>query len=261
MSQVSGPGWSLSLYPKAAEGGGRFVGSVPRVHYSGVRGEAQDPERADAQAARRARTRVRRYCVANGLSRLGTLTYAPLPEAERVFLRGTAVRCADPAAVRAHVADYFRSMRKALGGKPLPYVWVPELHKDGVNFHIHFALGRYVPWMLVRDAWGRGGVKMKLLSDLPVGSGSLEESRHTAGYLSKYVAKQFADSSIRDMGMHHYDVAQGFQPKRVRIWGRSPEEVLARASETFGQDPSRQWSSADDEDWVGPPAIWAQWGR
>lgn len=207
-------GWVLSLCPAAAEGGGCFV--TPPV--SGGRG-VPDPERSRQEAARRARGRSRRYCAANGLNRLGTLTYAP-------------PFCTDPVQVRSDVGVFFRSLRSSLGGKPLPYVWVPELHKDGQRFHVHFAVGQYVRQSLIRDVWGRGHVHIKLLSDLPVGSGRIEEARAAAGYLAKYVGKNFPTASV--LGRHRYDVAQGFQPVREQIWARSADEVIGLASQRFG---------------------------
>lgn len=66
--------WTLNLFPEAGEGGGCFQSAAPRVRLVG--GGAPDVERAQAEAGRRARGKVRRYCVANRLNRLGTLTYA-----------------------------------------------------------------------------------------------------------------------------------------------------------------------------------------
>ena len=43
-----------------------------------------------------------------------------------------------------------------LGGKPLPYLWVPEWHPGGHGLHVHFAVGRYVKHGLIRDVWGAG---------------------------------------------------------------------------------------------------------
>jgi len=245
----SGPGWSFSLYPAAAEGGGCFVGSHQPERSTGTRGAAADPERAAAEAARRARATVRRYCAANGLNRLGTLTYGP-------------PRCTDPAALRAHVAGFFRDLRDALGGDPLPYVWVPELHKDGVHFHVHFAVGRFVPAGLIRRTWGRGYVSIKLLGDLGVGAGALEEARRAAGYLSKYVAKSFDDDGdgvLRPKGLHRFDVGQGFTPRTMVIRGATRAEVIEHASGAMGGPPDRFWSSSEVEDWQGPPAVWVQW--
>src|SRR4051812_37117209 len=172
-------GWVLSLCAAAGEAGGHFVSSRPRSS-SGF--GVPDPERSRAEAARRARGRLRRYCAANGLNRLGTLTYGP-------------PFCTDPGQVRSDLGVFFRNLRSSLGGDAFPYVWVPELHADGRRFHAHFAVGRYVRQAVIRDAWGHGFVSIKLLSDLPVGSGRLQEARRAAGYLSKYVAKSFADQS------------------------------------------------------------------
>ena len=33
----------------------------------------------------------------------------------------------------------WRSLRSALGGAALPYLWVPEWHKSGHGLHAHFA--------------------------------------------------------------------------------------------------------------------------
>lgn len=200
--------------------------------------------RARAEAARRAKTKVRRYCAANGLNKLGTLTYGP-------------PRCTDPVQLRDDVAVFFRGLRAALGGRALPYVWVPELHKDGVHFHVHFAVGRFIRNSLIRDVWGRGHTSIKLLSDLPVGSTSWDESRRAASYLSKYVSKAFDEPVF---GRHRYDVAQNFQPAVERFEGRSSDDVLAQACRRMGgREPAIRWSSADRADWQAPPAVWFAW--
>ncbi|MFL6137479.1 MAG: hypothetical protein ACJ74O_06730 [Frankiaceae bacterium] len=208
----------------------------------GKRGPAADPERAAAEAGRRARAKVRRYCAANRLNRLGTLTYA-------------GEGCHDARQVRADVAGFFRALRSSLGGRALPYLWVPEWHKSGHGLHLHFAAGRYVKRSVIEHAWGRGFVHVKLLGDLPVGSTSLHQGRLAARYLSKYVAKDLSAAG----GLHRYEVAQGFQPRKEVIRGRSAEDVLAQASERMGSAPERVWWSADELDWQGPPAVWAQW--
>lgn len=237
--------WVLTLYPSAGEAGGGFVPTY-RAGGVGVKGAAADPDRAREEAARRARTRIRRYCCSNGLSRLGTVTY------------GGPARCSDPVRLRADLGEFFRSLRAALGGKPLPYLWVPELHKDGVHFHAHFAVGRYIPRRVIEQAWGRGFVHIKLLSDLPVGSTSWHEARLAASYVSKYVSKAFATDGL---GHHRYDVAQGFMPKATRLEGRSSADVLRQACAVMGREPEVRWSSADKPEWQGPPAVWFAWAR
>lgn len=241
-------GWSLSLYPSAGEAGGSFVYArrVPRVWVPGT--PAVDPVRARSEAARRARAKVRRYCTAHRLNRLGTLTYA-------------GDGCHDPLVVRTDVAEFFRSLRTGLGGDRFPYVWVPEWHKSGHGLHVHFAVGQFIARSKIAAAWGRGFVHIKRLSDLPVGSTSLHEARRAAGYLSKYVTKAFADTEAeRAQGLHRYEVAQGFQPPVMRLSGISSREVLEQAVEVMGGVlPAISWSSADAEGWQGPPAVWFAW--
>ena len=157
---------------------------------------------------------------------------------------------------------FFRSLRRELGGEPLPYLWVPEWHKTGHGLHLHFAVGRFVPRGVIERAWGHGFVHIKLLGNLPVGSGSFAESRKAAGYLSKYVAKSFDDDASgvqRPKGLHRFDVAQGFKPRTIVLRGTTRAEVIEHASGAMGGPPDVFWSSSDVEDWQGPPAVWVQW--
>jgi hypothetical protein len=175
---------------------------------------------------------------------LGTLTYAP-------------PFCTDPARLREDVAAFFRRLRASQGGGSSPYLWVPELHADGQRFHVHFAVGRFVPRRVIEAAWGHGFVHIKLLGDLPVGSTAWDEARLAARYLSKYVAKTFDDAAA--FGWHRYEVAQGFQPGTRRLSGSSRDAVLAVACEQMGARPSRVWLSDEVEGWQGPPAFWVAW--
>lgn len=239
----SGPGWWLTVCPAAGEAGGSFRYSLPKP-YVPRQGPASDPDRAKAEAARRARGQVRKYCAGNRLNKLGTLTY----EGEG---------CHDPRVFRADVARFFRKLRARLGGQAIPYLWVPEWHPKGHGLHAHFAVARYIHKSHIRSAWGHGFIHIKLLGDLRAGSGVLDEARHAAGYLGKYVSKTF-DAAHTD-GLHRYEVAQGFHPLKERIYGRSREEVLDLASQRFGCLPERVWTSEQVPDWKAPPAVWAQW--
>lgn len=234
-------GWALAVYPAAGEAGGSFRHSWQEPAKRGGRG---DPERSRAEAAKRARARLRRYCAANGLNRLGTLTYAP-------------PGCHEPRWLRADLAGFFRSLRRRLGGQTLAYVWVPEWHKTGHGLHAHFAVGRYVKRSLIEEAWGRGFVSIKLLSGLPVGSGAREEARLAGRYLGKYLGKD-ADGD-RGRGLHRYEVAQGFQPEAELVTGRTVWEALARANARMGSEPLWVWQSREKADWQGPPAVRAEW--
>lgn len=163
----------------------------------------------------------------------------------------------DPVAVRAHVGDFFRSLRYGLDRGAFPYVWVPEWHKSGHGLHLHFAVGQYVPRALISSAWGRGFVHIKLLSDIPVGSGRFAEARLAARYLGKYVTKSFGD--VDKPGLHRYDVAQGFNPPLRVLTGRSRADVVAQACRVMGNHPEVQWLSDDTEGWRGPPSVWLAW--
>jgi len=123
--------------PRGAEGGGCFV---PPVAAEGARGAAPDTGRAQEEARRRARSKLRWYCAANRLNRFGTLTYAS--------------SCRDPLQLRADIGGFFRGLRRELGGERLPYAWTSEWHPGAHGLHVHFAVGRYVRQRLIRDVWG-----------------------------------------------------------------------------------------------------------
>ncbi len=246
---VLAPSWVFGLVPKAGEGGGCWRGGSRReVPY--VRpGMGADPVAARAEAGRRARSRVRRYCAANRLNRLGTLTYA-------------GAGCFDPVELRHDLAAFFKALRAELGGDPLPYLWVPEWHPGGHGLHAHYAMGRYVPRNVIASAWGHGYFNIKQLNGLRVGSGAWEQARVAAGYLAKYVSKSFEQDAAgqeRPPGLHRFDVAQGFTPQTLRLRGKSAGDVIRQACQIMGAGPLRSWSSAEKPDWAGSPAIWAQW--
>ncbi|MPY93402.1 MAG: hypothetical protein GEV08_10135 [Acidimicrobiia bacterium] len=108
---------------------------------------------------------------------------------------------------------------------------------------------------LVESAWPHGFVHIKLLGNLPAGSDVVEESRVASRYLAKYVGKSLGPTG----GLHRYEVAQGFEPVKVRLFGRSPEAALDAACELFGRPYRHVWRSSDEREWSGPPALWAAW--
>ncbi len=164
--------------------------------------------------------------------------------------------CYDPRELRWHMGVFFRNLRRELGAQPFPYVWVPEWHKTDHGLHAHFAVGRFIKRSVIDSAWGHGFVHIKVLTDLPIGATTRTEARRAAGYLSKYVTKTFAE----DLGgLHRYEVAQGFQPRRVHVTGRTSDEALRHACDRMGGPPDVRWSSAEVEDWPGPPAVWFAW--
>jgi hypothetical protein len=230
--------WVFRLCPDAGEGGGSFRSAVAP---KGPGEFVEPPADSTADAVRRARGKVRRYCAANRLNRLGTLTYAGAGNH-------------DPASLREDLGRFFRRLRG--DGEPFPYLWVPEWHPGGHGLHAHFAVGRFIHRRAIERAWGHGFVHITLLGDLPVGAGVLGEARLAARYLAKYVGKDLGETAA---GLHRYEVAQGFQPKVVPIRAETATEALGWASIVMSGTPVHVWWSRDQEDWTGPPAVWALW--
>lgn len=230
--------WEVGLYSEAAEAAGSF-----RSAAVASRGGRVAESESAVDAARRARGKVRRYCAANRLNRLGTLTYEGQGQH-------------DAAVLRTEVGTFFRRLRQHIGER-FPYLWTAEWHKGGHGLHVHFAVGRYVARGWISEAWPHGFVHIKLLGDLPAQSRALGEARAAARYLAKYVGK---DLGAAGRGLHRYDVAQGFQPLRTAFRGLTAWDALGRASDAMGSSPVRVWHSSEVREWKGPAAVWAQWG-
>jgi hypothetical protein len=121
---------------------------------------------------------------------------------------------------------------------------------------LHFAVGRYIRRALIQSAWDRGFVHIKLLGDLPVGAGQLNEARLAARYLGKYLSK---DVESDWGGLHRYEVAQGFQPHREQVTAQTGRDALAELSVRMTRAPEYVWWSSEATEWHGPPAVWASW--
>jgi len=247
VNRIRKPRWMLSLYPEAGEAGGVFSrpGTPKDEEQEPQEIKEPDKQRAQEEAARRAKGKLRRYCAANKLNRLGTLTYANA--------------CHEPEALRTDLHRFFRGLRRNLGGDPLPYVWVPEWHRSGHGLHAHFALGKYVPHALIERTWRRGFVHIKLLGDdIEQVAGALGAARIAARYLAKYVGKDFGQDDAS--GLHRYEVARGFQPRVVPIQAGTPLAVLRMACEVMGSAPQHIWRGTAGGHPAAPPALWAVWG-
>ncbi|HEX3980441.1 MAG TPA: hypothetical protein VHW93_04425, partial [Acidimicrobiales bacterium] len=244
--QESETGWLLTVYPDAREGAGVFRWPF-RPEYERAKSAYTDApyseERVEAIAVSRAKGKVRRFCIANGLTRLGTLTYA-------------GEGCHDPRQLRSDLGEFFRALRVLLGGKAFAYLWVPEWHPGGHGLHAHFAVGRYIKKAVIEDAWGRGYVHIKLLCDLPVGTTKVHEAAQVAWYLSKYMDKAFAGR--KESGLHRYEVAQHFQPASVRLTADTLSVALERSGEVMGGRPTVSMST-EWPNWTGPLAVGLQW--
>ena len=60
-------------------------------------------------------------------------------------------------------------------------------------------------------------------------------------------------------GLHRYEVAQGFQPSVMPVWGCTREEAIADACAIMRAEPAVFWSSDQNQEWQGPPTVWLQW--
>jgi hypothetical protein len=215
--------------------------------YRGKRGEAADPERAEREAARRARATLRRWCVANQCDRLGTLTFAPeyLP--------------ADRAGVWRVVARFRRRMAEVdpdlvmavtIEGDP----GVEQGGEDGKRLHVHIAFNRYVRQDVVERAWGVGFVDLRKIRT--AGEGKRARARRAAGYLAKYVGKEFgAGAGGRGLNGRRHSVTKGHAVRWVQRRLSELPEVLQWVHDRCGGPVSGAWSSASAEGWRGPP-IW-----
>lgn len=214
-----------------------------RLHSEGFGSGEPDPDRSAREAARRARTKVRRYSKANQISRLWTLTYAVEPENRREVV--------------TNLQGFFRTLRRVhFDGRPFPYVWVIEAGAKRGRLHAHFGLGEFVPMAAVDRSWGRGFVHARRIR-------ALDEERSSeavvAGYLSKYVGKSMEDGP-RARGENRYDVAQGFQPREVLLPASSEWDAVGQAVQLFGGErPSYVWGSDEVDDWKGPVTRVLMW--
>lgn len=212
------------------------------------------------RAVRRARTRFRRFCVANRLTRMWVLTFAG------EGLHGPdglerAKRC-----VRA----FIRRMRRTLmRDRPFPYAYSFEPHPKGHGWHVNLFLAPvFVEKRHVQRVWGHGNVWFtdferdsedwlgrRIGGEVRAGGGGARSarnarraSRRAASYGSKYATKVWNDPSVFPPGVHRYEVAEGFAPRRqeVRVQDFSEAAAVVVSHPSFGE---LLWRMSSD-DWV-----------
>lgn len=200
-------------------------------------------ESSAVRAARRAKTRLRRYAVANRLTYLWVLTFAPDAGGVQEFdLR---------AAKRATSAWVRYGLRDALGYQGA-YVIGWERHKSGA-WHVNVLLGARIDHRLLEVAWGHGNVWVSLFRARP-GEGGRDLARRASAYVAKYVAKEFAEAGRY---VHRYEVAQGFAVRVVRVFALSASGII----EECGAGPAAyRFDAVAPESGRGPPIVWAAFG-
>ena len=198
---LPGGAWCLKLYPAAGEATITHAPSAVRVTAlcdgTPSTGRSAAPHVSHGV---RAKGRVRRYCRANRIRFLWTLTYSTEPS------------------TRAQVTKHLRTFFKRLGthfGR-LPLIAVIERGTKSDRLHVHFGAARFLSFETIDKIWPHGWVHVgdprKLPGRVPV--------RRLAAYLAKYVAKDLdagaeGDAKDRAEREHRYLITQGFSPTAV----------------------------------------------
>jgi hypothetical protein len=133
----------------------------------------------------------------------------------------------------------------------MPYVVVPELHKDG-HVHLHVLVGFYLEQQRLEQLWPHGFVDSGKAR--AHGSGAREAARKAGAYAAKYLAKAFEDGAPR---RHRYEVAEGFQPHVVKRSGyRSLEAAVTDLLDSYRLVVSYAVHSDGLDDYHGAPFQW-----
>ncbi len=211
---------------------------------TGVRGEGS--QRATVEGNRRARRRMRRFCVHNKLNVLWTLTFDDehLPD--------------DWDGVWVEIERFRRWLYKHLG-KKVPAVFVIERgeDEDGTKrLHVHMALGLSVDKRALEAGWGCGWVKYS--KRVAQGGtkrvrGRREQARTVAAYLSAYLTKQDSTAAGREFDGKRYSVTKGFAARARSFVVPSPSAGFNVARSLCGGVVDWEFHSDDDPEWLGVP--------
>lgn len=176
-------------------------------HRSGGAANESVPSGESARvAAARARAKVRRYAVSNGLDRLLTLTLARLLEP---------VECAK------RVRLLIRRCNRKLG--PFPYIWVLELGKKSARLHVHM-LCQSAESRCLAQSWALGEADTRPLD-------GLEDVRAAAHYISK-------DFDRPPIVAQRYFASRRFNPRPVVLEAETLPALLRLAEIRIGWPPA-----------------------
>jgi hypothetical protein len=233
------------------------------------------------RAARRARARLRRYVVANGLSRMVTLTFAPtvrgahgepacgqrstgeppgsLGGASSPQVGGWC-SCGRPRGplglveAMAAAAEFVRDLRALVRVEAMPYAVVPEYHEDG-HVHVHCLVDRFVAKDAIASVWSHGFVDVRRFKR--ANGGARAAARRAAAYACKYVAKTFDQERADELrGRHRYEVGEGFQPTVIKRGGYRSLADAIRFVTDHGSEVIYAVSSDALVEYDGPPFLW-----
>ena len=118
------------------------------------------------------------------------------------------------------LSQFIRDQRKKYKADDLRYILIPELHKDGKNWHMHGLLGGIRKEML--SPFIRGVHPQRLIDkgyinwiDYAnkfgfISVGMVRDKGKAAGYIKKYITEDL-DKSVQDYGAHLYYRSQGLR--------------------------------------------------
>lgn len=225
---------------------------------------AGDRQRSERVAVQRARTMMRRWAVQNKVDRGLTLTTAP---EHHVYEMREAW---------AMVEGFRRRLREV--GKDCVLL-VPERCADG-QIHFHGLVPGYVKHADLLAAWGYGFVWISKPRNLPRGTSARTRSRVIAGYLSKYLGKDLSravpagdpqgtaagtggkGASPTGFNGKRYSTSRGTAVRKVSTRCTSMYHAYESMTRLLKCDSVHMvWTSAEMDDWEGPPtSIWLEGG-
>lgn len=227
-----------------------------------ARGNGIGKERARCESRRRARTAIRRFCVANRCDHMWTFTLS----------NEYATHSAD---------DLWRmveAFRRAitLAGFPV-WAMVPEAHPGGHGWHVHAGTPGFVPVEVVRQAWPYGFVLVSYKAPKHQGrhtKSAAARARILANYLSCYIGKEVGETQAAEgaPGEAHaplrpeiganrktYSTTRSHRPVCERASFSNRSDALSWIAKVLGGPVLDVWSSAEVEDWAGPPTtMWVR---
>jgi len=227
-----------------------------------ARGNGIGRERSRCESRRRARTAIRRFCVANRCDHMWTFTLAP--------------------EFSTHSADELWRMveafRRAITAAGFP-VWaiVPEAHPGGHGWHIHAGTPGFVPIETVRAAWPYGFVLVSYKAPKHQHRRTLSgaaRARILANYLSCYIGKEVGQTEAGEgeacgaadpprpviaENRKTYSTTRSHRPECVRASFSNPADALVWIAAVLDGPVLDVWRSSDVDDWEGPPTtMWVR---
>jgi len=220
----------------------------------------EDPELAAARRWRqsngRAASSSRRYFVTNQLRYMWVLTFRDEHWDRRSVMRD--------------VSEFARRLRSERASKAFPYWYSPELHPGGHGWHVNFFIAERVPHRLVEQVWSHGFVYVTDFATAPRAPRGeplglcptpRDGWRRASRYGCKYSQKDWSPEHVGRTS-HRYEVAQHFQPTRVRHWVRDRADAESLVKLLVPEDARQRlkvWDSNDARDWSGPPVRTWKW--